>query len=46
VIRVSSLQGFTDEDIPFAPQTLNMIEQLFAEPIQQKQGFRENHSTF
>ena len=29
----------------FAPQTLNMIEQLSAEPIQQKQGLRENHST-
>ena len=28
-----------------ATQTLNMIEQLSAEPIQQKQGFRENHST-
>ena len=30
----------------FAPQTLNMIEQLSAEHIQQKQGLRENHSTF
>ena len=30
----------------FAPQTLNMIERLSAEPIQQKQGLRENHSTF
>ena len=29
----------------FAPQTLNMIERLSAEPIQQKQGLRENHST-
>ena len=29
----------------FAPQTRNMIEQLSAEPIQQKQGLRENHST-
>ena len=29
----------------FAPQTLNMIEQLSAEPIQQKQGLREDHST-
>jgi hypothetical protein len=29
-----------------APQTLNMIERLSAEPIQQKQGFRENDSTF
>ena len=29
----------------FAPQTLNMIERLSAEPIQQKQGIRENHST-
>jgi transposase InsO family protein len=29
----------------FAPQTLNMIEQLSAEPIQEKQGLRENHST-
>ena len=28
-----------------APQTLNMIERLSAEPIQQKQGLRENHST-
>ena len=28
----------------FAPQTLNMIEQLSAEPIQEKQGLRENHS--
>ena len=30
----------------FAPQTLNMIEQLSAEHIQQKQGLRGNHSTF
>ena len=30
----------------FAPQTLNMIERLSAESVQQKQGFRENHSTF
>ena len=30
----------------FAPQTLNMIERLSAEPIQQKQGLRENDSTF
>ena len=29
----------------FSPQTLNMIERLSAEPIQQKQGLRENHST-
>ena len=29
----------------FAPQTLNMIERLSAEPIQQKQGLRENNST-
>jgi transposase InsO family protein len=29
----------------FAPQTLNMIERLSAEPIQEKQGLRENHST-
>ena len=29
----------------FAPQTLNMIERLSAEPIQQKQGLRENYST-
>ena len=29
----------------FAPQTLNMIERLSAEPTQQKQGLRENHST-
>ena len=29
----------------FAPQTLNMIERLSAEPIQQKQGLRENDST-
>ena len=29
----------------FAPQTLNMIEQLSAEPTQQKQGLSENHST-
>ena len=29
----------------FAPLTLNMIEQLSAEPIQQKQGLRENYST-
>ena len=29
-----------------APQTLNMIERLSAESVQQKQGFRENHSTF
>ena len=34
-----------DDDEIFAPQTLNMIEQLSAEPIQQKQGLRENHST-
>ena len=27
------------------PQNLNMIERLSAEPIQQKQGLRENHST-
>jgi hypothetical protein len=30
----------------FAPQTLNMIERLSAESVQQKQGFRENDSTF
>ena len=30
----------------FAPQTLNMIERLSAESFQQKQGLRENHSTF
>ena len=30
----------------FAPQILNMIERLSAESVQQKQGFRENHSTF
>ena len=30
----------------FAPQTLKTIERLSAEPIQQKQGLRENHSTF
>ena len=30
----------------FAPQTLNMIERLSAEPIQQKQGLRDNDSTF
>ena len=29
----------------FAPQTLETIERLSAEPIQQKQGLRENHST-
>ena len=29
----------------FAPQTLKMIERLSAEPIQQKQGLRENYST-
>ena len=29
----------------FAPQTLNMIERLSAEPVQQKQGLRENDST-
>ena len=29
----------------FAPQTLNMIERLSAENIQQKQGLRENDST-
>ena len=29
----------------FAPQTLNMIERLSAEPIQQKQGLRESDST-
>ena len=29
----------------FAPQTLDMIEQLSAEPIQQNQGLRENYST-
>ena len=28
------------------PQNLNMIERLSAEPIQHKQGLRENHSTF
>ena len=28
----------------FAPQTLEMIERLSAEQIQQKQGFRENDS--
>jgi hypothetical protein len=30
----------------FAPQTLEMIERLSSEHIQQKQGFRENDSTF
>jgi hypothetical protein len=29
----------------FAPQTLNMIERLSVEPIQQKQGLKENCST-
>ena len=29
----------------FAPQTLKTIERLSAEPIQQKQGLRENYST-
>ena len=29
----------------FAPQTLETIERLSAEPIQEKQGLRENHST-
>ena len=29
-----------------APQTLNMIERLSAEHIQEKEGFRENHSTY
>ena len=29
----------------FAPQTLNMIERFSAEPVQQKQGLRENDST-
>ena len=29
----------------FAPQTLNMIERLSAESIQQKQGLRESYST-
>ncbi|MBR5351160.1 MAG: DDE-type integrase/transposase/recombinase [Prevotella sp.] len=29
----------------FAPQTLNMIERLSAEPVQHKQGLREIHST-
>ncbi len=29
----------------FAPQTLNMIERLSEESIQQKQGLRENDST-
>jgi hypothetical protein len=29
----------------FAPQTLNMIERLSAEPTQQKKGLRDNHST-
>jgi hypothetical protein len=28
-----------------APQTLNMIERLSVEPIQQKQGLKENCST-
>ena len=27
------------------PQTLETIERLSAEPIQEKQGLRENHST-
>jgi hypothetical protein len=31
--------------IPQVPQTLNMIERLSAEPVQQKQGLRENDST-
>ena len=30
----------------FAPQTLEMIERLSEEPIQPKQGLRENDSTF
>ena len=30
----------------FAPQTLNLIERLSEELIQQKQGLRENDSTF
>ena len=30
----------------FAPQTLKTIERLSAESVQQKQGFRENDSTF
>ena len=29
----------------FAPQTLETIERLSAEPIQEKQGLRENRST-
>ena len=29
-----------------APQTLKTIERLSAESVQQKQGFRENDSTF
>ena len=41
--RNSAVQDFL---CTFAPQTLNMIERLSAEPIQQKQGFRENDSTF
>ena len=28
-----------------APQTLNMIERLSAEHIQENEGLRENHST-
>ena len=44
-MQQKEVQNVFDSACTFVPQTLNMIERLFAEPVQQKQGLRENDST-